>query len=387
VVSSSIRTVTVGSGFSPDLLTSPDFGERSRARLRKTYRRWGIAPRPEGHCASDTPDVGDATPDVAAGERGIVIAKNRPGPLGTASIARLFSLRYSEESGHFVEGPFFSWQGWMETRTIPESTPLEELARSAMGGDRGALGALLRALQDGIYGLALRMSCNPGDAEDAAQEILLRIATRLSQFDFRSKVKTWAYRVAVNYILDAKKSALERQHMGFARMADDLAEGLELAAPSETEESLLIEEVKIGCSLGMLQCLDRPERLAYVLGEILELPGPEAAEALDISPELFRKRLQQARAAIVEFMRRYCGLVSDDAPCRCNRQLPKSLREGTLSPDSCRFAKRKSSFAQEREMVRRVDEARWAFQVHKIRSPEASPIDFAGRLLDALGAR
>lgn len=64
-----------------------------------------------------------------------------------------------------------------------------------------------------------------------------------------------------------------------------------LKAPAETERSLLIEEVKVGCTLAMLQCLDRPHRLAYVLGEILETPGPEAAEALGISLELFRKRL------------------------------------------------------------------------------------------------
>ena len=47
--------------------------------------------------------------------------------------------------------------------------------------------------------------------EDATQEILLRIVTRLSEFDFRRRLKTWAYRVAVNYILDVKKSPVERQ--------------------------------------------------------------------------------------------------------------------------------------------------------------------------------
>ena len=68
---------------------------------------------------------------------------------------------------------------------------LETLARQALAGDREALNTLVRALQDDIYRLALRMLWNREDAEDATQEILVRIVTRLSQFEFRSQLKTW----------------------------------------------------------------------------------------------------------------------------------------------------------------------------------------------------
>ena len=61
------------------------------------------------------------------------------------------------------------------------------------------------------------MLWNREDAEDATQEILVRVVTRLAQFDFRSKLKTWVYRVAVNYILDVKKSPVERMHSTFHR--------------------------------------------------------------------------------------------------------------------------------------------------------------------------
>lgn len=264
---------------------------------------------------------------------------------------------------------------------------LEDEARLAIGGNRAALERLVRALQGDVYGLALRMFCNREEAEDATQEILVRIVTRMAQFDFRSKLKTWAYRVAVNYILDFRKSAVERLHLSFERFAEDLTSGLGPAAPAETEHSLLIEEVKVGCTLGMLQCLDRPHRLAYVLGEILELPGPEAAEALDISPSLFRKRLQHARKAILSFTRSYCGLASDTAPCSCNRQLPAALRAGKIRADSCDFAAAPSSFQHGRALVRQVEEARWALQVHRSSQPRASSADFTRRLMEALDAR
>ena len=261
---------------------------------------------------------------------------------------------------------------------------LEDVARRAIDGDRDALDRLVRDLQGDVYGLALRMLWNREDAEDATQEILVRVVTRLAQFDFRSKLKTWVYRIAVNYILDVKKSPVERMHLNFERFAEDLAEGLSSDGPTDAERSLLTEEVKIGCTLGMLQCLDRPHRLSYVLGEILDMPGPEAADTLEITPEVFRKRLQHARAAILSFTLAHCGLISDTAACACNRRVPEALRVGRINADSLDFAGTASSFQEARALVRRVDEARRVLEVHRTSHPRASSVDFARRLTRAL---
>jgi RNA polymerase sigma factor (sigma-70 family) len=263
-------------------------------------------------------------------------------------------------------------------------TMLEDIARRALDGDREALDGLVRTLQGDVYGLALRMLWNREDAEDATQEILIRIVTRLSQFGFRSRLKTWAYRLAVNYILDVKKSAIERMHLSFERFAGDLESGLQPASADDTEQSMLIEEVKVGCSLAMLQCLDRPHRAAYVLGEIMELSGPEAADVLAISPALFRKRLQHAREAVLAFTRSHCGLVSDSAACRCHRRVPSAAIGDPGEARPIQFAGRAASFQEARELVRQVDEARWALEVHRTSQPRASSIDFAQRLLDAI---
>jgi hypothetical protein len=134
----------------------------------------------------------------------------------------------------------------------------------------------------------------------------------------------------------------------------------------------------------MLQCLDRPHRLAYVLGEILDLSGPEAAEALEISPDLFRKRLQHARAAIEAFTRSYCGLASDSATCACHRRVPAALRLGRANSDALDFAQQPTSYQETRGLVRRTEEARWALQVHRSTHPRASAVDFARRLARSL---
>jgi RNA polymerase sigma factor (sigma-70 family) len=264
------------------------------------------------------------------------------------------------------------------------SPTLEDLARQALEGDRDALDTLLRSLQGDLYGLALRMLWNREDAEDATQEILVRIVTRLSQFNFESRVKTWAYRVAVNYILDARKSAVERLHGGFERFAENLEAGLQPSSAGDAERSLLIDEVKVGCSLAMLQCLDRPHRLAYVLGDIMELSGPEAAEVLEINPALFRKRLQLAREQIRTFLRAHCGLVSDAAPCRCNRHVSASAARRPADAQPLHFARRSTSFDEARALVRQVEEARWALEVHRSSQPRDASVDFAQQLLKSL---
>jgi RNA polymerase sigma factor (sigma-70 family) len=152
---------------------------------------------------------------------------------------------------------------------------LEELARTALDGGQDALDRLVRALQGDVSGLALRMLWNREDAEDATQEILVRTVTRLSQFDFRSKLKTWVYRIAVNYILDLKRSPVERMKLTFERFAADLADGLSSDGSTDGERSLLVEEVKVGCTLGMLQCLDRPHRLPTSWSSFSTSPDPK----------------------------------------------------------------------------------------------------------------
>src|SRR5262245_48569680 len=187
---------------------------------------------------------------------------------------------------------------------------LEDLARRARDGDGRCLEALVLAIQDRVYGLAVRMLWHPEDARDAAQEILIRIVTRLGSFRGDSSFATWVYRVAANYLLDVRRSRLEERSYTFERFGEELDRGLSDAPAPEAsgETALLLEEIKVGCTLAMLTCLDRPHRLAYILGEILEMEGAEAARVLEIGAGAFRKHLSRAREAVVTFTRAKCGL-------------------------------------------------------------------------------
>lgn len=133
----------------------------------------------------------------------------------------------------------------------------------------------------------------------------------------------------------------------------------------------------------MLECLDRPHRLAYVLGEILELPAPEAAEALDMEPAAFRKRLQRAREAIETFTRAHCGLVTDAAACACHRRVPAAVRLGRIRPTDSHFAEAGSSFREARDLVRGIEEAKRVIHLHRNTRPRGTAVDFARLVVSA----
>jgi RNA polymerase sigma factor (sigma-70 family) len=80
-----------------------------------------------------------------------------------------------------------------------------ELVRRAQGGNREALEQLITHHQAWIYNIVLRMVYLPQDAEDATQEILVKLMTKLSTFVGRSSFRTWLYRIVVNHVLNMKR--------------------------------------------------------------------------------------------------------------------------------------------------------------------------------------
>ncbi len=198
--------------------------------------------------------------------------------------------------------------------------PLQANLEQALTGNRDAMEYLLRAIQPDIYKLCLRFLMTPHAAEDATQEILLKVTLRLSQFEQKSNLKTWVFRIATNHLLDVKKG-YKAHSLSFDEFGEDLQLGAEERATSDAYSTQLQGEIRIGCTLAILQCLNSDMRLAYILGEILELEQNEAAMALAISAASFRKRLSRARQLVLDFMQKHCGLVEPHNACRCHKRV------------------------------------------------------------------
>src|SRR5882672_2258412 len=80
-----------------------------------------------------------------------------------------------------------------------------ELVGQAQNGNREALEQLITRHQRWIYNIVLRMVYLPQDAEDATQEILVKLITKLSTFVGKSSFRTWLYRIVVNHVLNMKR--------------------------------------------------------------------------------------------------------------------------------------------------------------------------------------
>ena len=235
----------------------------------------------------------------------------------------------------------------------------QALVVRAQAGDRSALEALVGRHQAWVYNIAVRMLGHPQDAEDATQEILIKALTRLSSFEGRSRFRTWLYRIAVNHVLNMKRGRLEREALTFGCYAHSLDATPELEFPDEStagaDVRLLVDEARLGCTSGMLLCLEREQRLVYILGDIFGVSDVVGAELLDTTRDNFRQRLARARRDLHNFMNDKCGLVDPANPCRCVKKTRGFIRAGYVDPQNRLFAR--DRVVQVREVVRATADA------------------------------
>jgi len=218
---------------------------------------------------------------------------------------------------------------------------LEILVSRANRGDKGSLEKLISEIKDLVYNLSLRMLLYPMDAEDATQEILVKVVTHLSTFKQQSKFKTWVYRVATNYLLTVKGKKTKEFAMSFEAYGKLIDTGHSHGinyTQNQGEQLLLEEEVKVSCTHGMLLCLTETGRMVYILGEILEFNSIEGGEILGITPENFRKHLSRSRNKLRNFLQSKCGLANPNNPCRCSKKVDHLIKENIIDPKSLRFA-------------------------------------------------
>jgi RNA polymerase sigma factor (sigma-70 family) len=228
----------------------------------------------------------------------------------------------------------------MENEIYSDEINLQRLVVLAKKGRRKALEELVGRIQDRIYGMALRTLFLPEDAEDATQEILIKIITHLGNFKGESRFTTWCFRIAVNHLLSVRKQRAERwfsfEKCGQAiEEAQSMSPGGDFESP---EDHLLLEEVRLACLQGVLICLRRDIRMAFILGVVFEVTSGEGSQILGISPEAYRQRLSRGRKQIQEFMTKKCSLVKPGNPCTCAGLLPYEIKVKLLDPKKPRFA-------------------------------------------------
>jgi RNA polymerase sigma factor (sigma-70 family) len=191
------------------------------------------------------------------------------------------------------------------TPAIADTVDDSELVRRAVDGEKAALAALVSRHQTFVFNVALKMFGDRADAEDLTQEVLVKVVTSLRSYRGAAAFRTWLYRIAVNHFLQTRRRGMELVVGDFAsyfdavdRMPDAVDPAFE-PEPDGDQRPLAgstVAELRVRCTTGMLMCLDRDQRVTFILGALFGVNHTRAAEVLGISPGNFRVRLHRARS-------------------------------------------------------------------------------------------
>jgi len=226
-----------------------------------------------------------------------------------------------------------------------ENQELSALIKRATTGDRAALEMVLAGVQDLVFNLSLRMLGTFHDAEDASQDILLKVMTHLSAFKGESSFTTWVFRIAVNHLKDYKKHMFAQFPLSFEFYGDDIRNGNIQDMPDLTqnvEKAILAEELKLSCTNVMLQCLDSESRCIFILGTMFRVDSRIAGDILGITPEAYRQRLSRVRKKMADFLSEYCGEYGQGA-CHCASRVNYAIQNHRIAPDRLDFTTAKPS--------------------------------------------
>ncbi|WPU96381.1 RNA polymerase sigma factor [Mucilaginibacter sabulilitoris] len=209
----------------------------------------------------------------------------------------------------------------------------QQLVLEACEGSITAMEKLIKFHQRFIYNVALKLVKDADDAADLTQEILIKMVTKLSQYQHKSSFRTWLYRMVMNHFISSRRKKSEKQIYYFDDLGvyiDEVHNDEDMDMEEQLEYSDYITSVRDNCMSSMLLCLDKQQRVIFVLGGVFNLKSTVAAPLLDITPENFRKQLSRAKADLFQFMDNKCGLMNPANPCRCYKKTKGFMNEGKI---------------------------------------------------------
>ena len=182
---------------------------------------------------------------------------------------------------------------------MTEPTDLDyALLRRLARGEEAALTELVRRHQRRLYHIAYRLLRDPLEAEDAVQEVFLKVYENAHRFEPKAKVSAWLHRITANHCLNL----LRRRHPQESLDQEDAptppdpgASPLELL--QERDLSRRLEEV--------LNTLPENQRRALILKRFADLSYQEIGEELGLSPQAVDGLLKRARQHLKKALQDY----------------------------------------------------------------------------------
>jgi RNA polymerase sigma-70 factor (ECF subfamily) len=190
-------------------------------------------------------------------------------------------------------------------QTMPNEISLEAL----ISGDRAEFARLVDAYSSPIYRLGLRMLGNPQDAEDVLQNTFINALTHIQNFEGRSSLATWLYRIAANealMLIRKKKPEVNLEDVEGGDEDEDLKPSQFVDWSALPEDELLSGEGKRFLDEA-IRTLPESLRIVFLLRDVEGLSIKETADALNLTETNVKTRLLRARMALREGLSAYYG--------------------------------------------------------------------------------
>lgn len=171
------------------------------------------------------------------------------------------------------------------------------LLAEAQAGDERAFRAVVEPYRRALEVHCYRMLGSVHDAEDVAQDALLRAWRSFERFEGRSSVETWLYRIATNACLDE----LERRPRRAEPMVEPYPDARLEDAMTYIADPAARYALREGMELAFLTAIQRlpgRQRAVLILRDVLGWTGAETADLLDTTATAVNSALQRARATI-----------------------------------------------------------------------------------------
>ncbi|WP_373046137.1 RNA polymerase sigma factor [Vulgatibacter sp.] len=170
----------------------------------------------------------------------------------------------------------------------------EALLAACAVGDHGALSVLFQRHHGRVHGFCERLA--PGaDVEDLVQNTFLAAWTRAASFRGHASARAWLFAIAANLARKSRRSE-ERKRSALSLLR------LVPAPPSRPVDEQVCQRQLLGRLAEALEELPHDLRVAFVLCEIEEVPGVEAARVLEIRPGTLWRRLHDARKRLLPLL-------------------------------------------------------------------------------------
>lgn len=159
---------------------------------------------------------------------------------------------------------------------------------------------LYNTYKDLVFNLCLHYLQNRGDAEDAAQEVFVKIHQKLASFNADAQLKTWVYRITVNHCLDCIKAKKRVKRFAFiTSLFYPNSSELKHDRSDFNHPGVLLEQKEATAALfQQINELPEQQKTALILTKIEGLSIKETAEIMDKTPKSVESLLQRAKKTL-----------------------------------------------------------------------------------------